>query len=218
MPEATAAAGIDKLIARLRDDGVKAGQEASTRIVSDAEARASQIIADARKEAEEIRSKARDEVVAMEFAAQGALRLAGRDAMLALRTEVRKAFEQYLRCIVIQDTQDPEFVRSLVLILAGEAVEKHIRDKDAHIYLSKAILEGERTPEMKQRSTQLIKALSSGLLRRGITIIPSDDINGGAKVRLVDEQLEIDLSDRAITELLQSHLRPRFRGIMSGGE
>jgi V/A-type H+/Na+-transporting ATPase subunit E len=218
MAEAIAAAGIERLIARLRDDGVKSGEEESARLVREAEAKAAQIVAAARRESDEILARARAEIAAMDSAAKGALHLAGRDAMLSLRNEVRKAFEQYLQRLVIQSTQDPEFLRSLILILAGEAVEKHIGDKDAHIFLSKAILEGERSPEMRQRSTQFLKTLASGLLRHGITIIPSDEVEGGARVRLVREQLEIDLSDGAITELLLRHLTPRFREIMSGGE
>jgi V/A-type H+/Na+-transporting ATPase subunit E len=218
MAEAAAAAGIDRLISRLRDDGVKAGEEKSARLVREAETRAAQIVADARKESEEMRAKAREEVAAMESATKGALKLAGRDAMLSLRNEVRSAFEQYLQRLVIQSTQDPEFLRSMILILAGEAVDKHIGDKEAQVYVSKAILEGERSPEMRHRSTQFVKSLASGLLRDGITIIPSDQVKGGAKVRLVREQLEIDLSDAAITELLLRHITPRFREIYSGGQ
>jgi V/A-type H+/Na+-transporting ATPase subunit E len=218
MAESIAAKGVDRLISRLRDDGVRAGQEESQRIISEAEARAARIVHEATKEAEAIRAKAREEAQSLEQVTQGALQLAGRDAMLQLRNEVRSAFEQYVRRLVIQSTADPEFIRSLILILAGEAVDKHIRDKEAHVYLSKAILDKEGSPEMRQKSTQFLKALSSELLRKGITLIPSDDVRGGARVRLVHEQVEIDLSDQAITELLIRHLSPRIREIMSGSE
>lgn len=218
MAEAIAAAGVDKLISRLREDGVKAGQEESTRLVREAESKAARIIADARKEADELRASAREQINALEMSAQGALRLAARDATLALRNQVRESFETYLRRLVVESLEDPEFVRSLILVLAGEAVDKHIRDKEAHIYISKAVLEGQTNPETRQRAGQFIKSLASGLLRQGITLVPSDRIAGGAKVRLVHEQLEIDLSDQAITELLIRHIAPRFREIMSGGE
>ena len=102
----------------------------------------------------------------------------------------------------------------MVLILAGEASEKHIKDKAAQIYLSRAILEREQSPEMRQRSSQLVKSLATGLLRSGITLVPTDEIKNGAKVRLVGDQLEIDLSDEMISELLLRHLTPRFREIM----
>ncbi len=218
MAEAIAAAGIDRLISRLRDDGVRAGQTESERLVREAEAKAARIVADAQREADALRARAREEIEALHTAAQGSLRLAGRDAMLSLRTEVRKAFEQYLNQLVVKSTEDPEFLRSLVLILAGEAVDKHIHDKEAHIYLSRAILEGQGNAESRQRTTQFLKSVATGLLRQGITIIPTEKVQGGARVKLVHEQLEIDLSDRAITELLIQHLAPRFREIMGEQE
>jgi V/A-type H+-transporting ATPase subunit E len=218
MAEAVAAAGVDKLISRLREDGVKAGQDESARLIREAESRAARIVADAQKEADEMRAAAKEEIKARDQAAQGALRMAARDTTLALRNQVRETFEKYVRQLVVESTQDPEFIRSLILVLAGEAVEKHIRDKEAAIYLSKAVFEGEKTPEGRRRGGQFVKGLSSGLLRQGITLVPSEQIEGGAKVQLVRDQLEIDLSDHAITELLIRHITPRFREIMSGGE
>jgi V/A-type H+-transporting ATPase subunit E len=38
----------------------------------------------------------------------------------------------------------------------------------------------------------------------------------GIRVRLKDEELELDLSDRAIADLLLEHLQPRFRAVMEG--
>jgi V/A-type H+-transporting ATPase subunit E len=106
----------------------------------------------------------------------------------------------------------------MILVLAGEAVEKHVRDKEIYIHLSKAMLEGEPSSEGRRRGAQFIKTIASGVLRKGITLIPFDSMSGGAKVRLVHEQIELDLSDEAITELLLRHISPRFREIMSGGE
>jgi V/A-type H+-transporting ATPase subunit E len=218
MADAIAAAGVDQLLTRLRDDGVKAGQEAAARLIREAEDKAAQIVAKARKAAEDDRAKVQDEIQTQHAAAQGALKLAARDATLTLRNEVRDAFEKYVQRLVIDATEDPEFIRSLILVLAGDAVEKHIRDKDAHLYLSKAIIEGEQTPEIRRRSAQFVKTLASGVLRQGITLVPCENLNGGARVRLVHEQVELDLSDAAITALLVRHIAPRFREIMSGVE
>jgi V/A-type H+/Na+-transporting ATPase subunit E len=214
MAEAVAAAGIEKLVSRLREDGVKAGQEQADRIIREAESKAAQIIAEASRKAEQTQAAASENVNALEIAAKGAIKIAARDAMLGLRNEVRESFGRYVRRLVGETLDDPEFIKSMVLILAGEASEKHIKDKAAQIYLSRAILEREQSPEMRQRSSQLVKSLATGLLRSGITLVPTDEIKNGAKVRLVGDQLEIDLSDEMISELLLRHLTPRFREIM----
>jgi V/A-type H+-transporting ATPase subunit E len=54
------------------------------------------------------------------------------------------------------------------------------------------------------------------MLREGLTLVPDSEIEGGARVRLVQDQLEIDLSDRAISRLIAQRLLPRFRAILDG--
>ncbi len=54
------------------------------------------------------------------------------------------------------------------------------------------------------------------MLREGVDLKPSGETNGGMRVRLVGEDLEIDLSDEALSELLLGYLIPRFRAIVTG--
>jgi V/A-type H+-transporting ATPase subunit E len=56
------------------------------------------------------------------------------------------------------------------------------------------------------------------MLREGVDLKPSDSIGGGIRIRLVGEDLEIDLSDKAISELLLQTMLPRYRTIVSGVE
>jgi V/A-type H+-transporting ATPase subunit E len=52
------------------------------------------------------------------------------------------------------------------------------------------------------------------VLREGIELIPSNEIQAGARVRLVDDDLEIDLSDEAVSEMMLKLLLPRYRRIL----
>jgi V/A-type H+-transporting ATPase subunit E len=56
------------------------------------------------------------------------------------------------------------------------------------------------------------------MLREGVELLPDSSISGGAKVRLVNEQMEIDLSDKAIAKMLADRLSPRFQAILAGIE
>ena len=58
-------------------------------------------------------------------------------------------------------------------------------------------------------------ARATGLARPNI--IPSSEVEGGARVRVVGEDLEIDLTNEAISKLLLKHLLPRYRAILEGG-
>jgi V/A-type H+-transporting ATPase subunit E len=79
-------------------------------------------------------------------------------------------------------------------------------------------LTGQPDPKLRDLGKQTILSLSSDMLREGVELIPSSSVEGGAKVRLVGEQLEIDLSDKAISKMLADHLLPRFQAILTGAE
>jgi V/A-type H+-transporting ATPase subunit E len=42
------------------------------------------------------------------------------------------------------------------------------------------------------------------------------DNQGGLKLRLVDREVILDMSDRAIAEAILEHLQPRFRALLEG--
>ena len=50
------------------------------------------------------------------------------------------------------------------------------------------------------------------------TLLEAEGITGGARVRIVGEDLEIDLTDKAISELLLRYMQPRFVSILRGAE
>jgi len=65
---------------------------------------------------------------------------------------------------------------------------------------------------------RLVLGLSGEMLEQGVDLKPSEDIGGGIRIRLVGEDLEIDLSDTAISELLLQTMLPRYRAIVTGAE
>jgi V/A-type H+/Na+-transporting ATPase subunit E len=44
----------------------------------------------------------------------------------------------------------------------------------------------------------------------------ADDGEAGIRARLVDDDMRIDLTESAITELLLRHMLPRFRALLRG--
>ena len=210
--------GVQDLIDRIRNQGVEAAEKEAGRIVCEAEAKAAKLLADAKAECARMREQAGKDIAADRTAGLEALRVSARDAVLDLKERVSKEFEVFVRRLVTKATQDEELIRALVLVLAGRAVDEVIRDKDMHILVSKALLTGTPDEELRAHGKDIILALSSDMLREGVELIPAEGIDGGARVRLVDEDLEIDLSDRAITRLLRERVLPRFRRILEGAE
>jgi V/A-type H+-transporting ATPase subunit E len=209
---------VQMLIDRIRDQGVQSANQEAARILADAEAKASQLMTEAQKQAEQLRAKATADIEAERAAAEEALKLSARDTIMRLKNVVSAAFETFVRRLVTTATQDRQLMKNLVLVLAGQSAEEFIKDKQIQILLSEAILTGQSDPKLRDLGKQTILSLSSDMLREGVELIPSDSVEGGAKVRLVGEQLEIDLSDKAIAKMLADHLLPRFQAILTGAE
>jgi V/A-type H+-transporting ATPase subunit E len=209
---------VQALIDRIRDQGVQSANQEAARILAEAEAKASQLLADAQKQVEQLRAKATADIEAEQAAAQEALKLSARDTVTRLKNLVSTAFETFVRRLVTTATQDRELMKNLILVLAGHSADEFIKDKQIQILLSDAILTGQSDPKLRELGKQTILSLSSDMLREGVELIPSSNVEGGAKVRLVGEQLEIDLTDKAITKLLAGQLLPRFHALLTAAE
>lgn len=207
--------GVQDLIERIRDEGVQAAQIKADGLLRDARKQAADIVAGAKAEADAARTKAKVEIEAHRTASLDALQLAARDAVLDLKARVVARFEEFVKRLVVSATRDEQLVRNIVLVLAGRAAEEFIQDKEIEVRISQALL-GEAT--LKEEGKQAILALSSDMLREGLELVPSHEIEGGARVRLVKDKLEIDLSDRAVARLIAQRMVPRFKVILEGAE
>ncbi|WP_374088945.1 hypothetical protein [Methylomicrobium lacus] len=211
-------AGVQDLVDRIRDQGVLAATEKANKIVRDAEAKSAKMLADAKLEVERLRENARIEIEANHAAALEALKLSARDTMLQLKAKVSSAFEVFVQRLVTSATRDEQFIKSIVLVLANHVEKELIGDKEIQILISESILTGQPIEKLRDRTKQTILGLSSEMLREGVELIPSSEIEGGASVRLVKDKLEIDLSDKAISKLLYQRILPRFQAILEGSE
>jgi V/A-type H+-transporting ATPase subunit E len=213
------ASGVQALISRIRDDGVQAGQSKAEEIIAQAREEATRLVNEARAEAEEIHRKAAADIDSNHRAALEALKMAARDARLQLEAAVTSAFEQHVKRLVAPVTHDGSFIRSLILALAGQAAEQYPPDQELQILVSDLIAGREdENPELERRAVEGVLGISSEMLREGVEIIPDSDVPGGARVQVVGENLEIDLTDDAISALLLKHLLPRYRRILEGSE
>lgn len=210
--------GVQELIDRIRDQGVQAAQAEADSLVRVARQQADEIVARAKAEAEETQRRAQAEIEAHRTASLDALQLAARDTVLELKARVMSRFEEFVKRLVVSATRDKELVRSIVLVLAGHAVEEFVQDKEVQIRISSALLEGHTGPVFKEEGKLAILGLSSDMLREGLELVSDQEIAGGARVRLVKDKLEIDLSDRAVARMIAQRMLPRFKAILDGTE
>ena len=216
-----AAHGVDALVARLRDEGVADGRAQGEEIVKDAQLRAELIIKQAHEKANEMLTEARQEADSLEKAGQQALEVAARDAMLSLKLELNQRFTGEVRRLVGIEVQKPELLQRLILEIAGRAKEEIDGATSVEILLPRNVTgfeELSRNPEELEQGilTHFIRLINQDPLREGITFGVANDSQGGLRIRLVDQEVVLDISDRAIADVLLQYLQPRFRALLEG--
>ena len=206
--------GVQELIDRIRDEGVQSALDEAARILVEARAQAARIVSDAKAEAAGMKKEAEAAMEREQTATIEALRIAARDTELELRSAVLAAFEEHVHRLVTDVTMDRSVLRDMILVLAGRAAEDFIKDRDAVILVPYRLAD-ETPPELEEFLRRSALSLSAEVLRKGIELIPSSQVQGGARVRLVDDDLEIDLSDEALSAMMLRLLLPRYRRILA---
>jgi V/A-type H+-transporting ATPase subunit E len=217
--EAPRASGVQELIERIRDDGVEAGREKADEIISEARREAARLLSEAQAQAAATHHKASEEIESFRHAALEALKLAARDTRLQLEAAVLAAFEGHVKRLVEPVAYDGSFVRAMVMVLAGQVADQYPEDQELQILVSDMLFGREAENEkLDKKMRDGVLGISHQMLREGVEIIPSHEVSGGARVRVVGEDLEFDLTEEALSKLLMKHLLPRYRSILEGTE
>jgi V/A-type H+-transporting ATPase subunit E len=210
--------GVQELIDRIRRDGVAKGHDEGESVVAAARAEAVHILDRANSEAEQILSAARTEAERLRKSAEDALRLAARDAVLALGEALRTDFLNKVQRLVSHTMQDHSFLQRLILEIARRAMPEDA-GKSVEVLLPADAVTAEelqKSPhELAESSlSRFVLELSGDVLREGLTFVPAEDDRPGLRIQLKGEDVEIELTDEAVAGLLMEHLTPRFRALM----
>lgn len=211
--------GVEELIQRLREQGVAEGRSQAEELLEQTRRRAEQLLDEAHREAEALSRKAHEDAERTKQAGEEAVRLAVRDALLRLKSEVVQSFSDRVRRLVTRELADQDFLKQLILEVGSRAAPP--ADKRARILLPQDAIGLEqlrRNPEEVKAGTlsHFVAMVTQGVLREGIELDVRDDKAVGIRIQLLDDDLEIDLTDRAVADLLLRHLVPRFRAMMEG--
>ena len=217
----TQSAGIETLIARLRQEGVDEGRAEAERVLSEAESRASRILKDAEAEAKSRLVAAETEVDRLERAGKEALEIAMRDAVLGLKQGLAERFAEQVTGTVSDLMRDDELLKRMILAIAGRARDEAGLDEaeDIDVILPRAVVgidDLRRKPEeLREGSlTHFAATAAADMLRKGIHFSRAEDEAGGIRVTLTDEGVVLDLTDRAVADVILRHLQPRFRALL----
>jgi V/A-type H+-transporting ATPase subunit E len=217
-----ASSGVEQLIARLRDQGVKAGRAEADAIIEQATTQAETLLQEAKEKATRIVTEARTESERLETAGKEALRIATRDTILRFQQELMDYFNERVRRLVSERLADPEILGRLIIEVAADAARTAgtKESKNVEVLLPAEIATVEdlkRNPkELKGKLTELVKGIAQVTWREGVTFRALDPKAKGIRVHVTDKNLDIDLTTKAVADILIEHMQPRFRALMQG--
>ncbi len=216
--EPTEVAGVQRLIDRIREEAVGSGRTQAQALVEAAKVEAAEIRERAERERDELLRRAHREIEVEKQAARAAVHTAARDVVLGLKSGVVASFEAHVHRLVSDVLRDPELIRTLVLVVAGRVSREVLVGKDIELLVSALLDERTSDDPMPSAVRDGILGISHDMLREGVRLRISPKVTAGAKIQLVGEHVEVDLTDDAISQMLLAYLTPRFRWILEGAE
>ena len=218
---AQVASGVEELITRLREQGVAAGRTEADRLVAEARAEAQRTLAQARQQAQQIVEQASTEAQTLESSGRQALELALRDAVLALKSQLMERFRGEVRQLVGEEQQKQELLEKMIVEVVGRVREEADRSTQIEVILPRHIVGLEELSQNPQELehgvlTRFVQLVSQGLLREGVSFGVASDQRQGLRLRLVDRDVVLDLSEATVAETILQHLQPRFRALLEG--
>jgi V/A-type H+-transporting ATPase subunit E len=218
-----ASSGVEALIERLRAEGVDMGRTAAAKIEADARGRAAEIVRQAEERAARLVADARQESRTLQKGGEEALHIAMRDTVLHLKGQLMEHFSTEVRRLIAVAMDQEEFLRKLILEVAGRAREQAGLDsgQPVEVLLPRALVgleELRRKPlELREGSlSHFVLSVAGNVLAEGVTFGAAGDDARGIRLHLEGKNVQIELTDEAVASLLLQHLQPRFRSILEG--
>ena len=217
------ASGVDALITKLRDEGVSAGRGEAEKIVAEAQAKAKAIVDKAKAEAKEHLAAARKEGDAYQSAGEEAVKTAMRDTILEMKSRLMQRFSADVKRLASEELGKDETLREMILELVGRVRADTGLEKAGEVEVilpekAAGLEELRKNPAELQKgaATRYVLGLTDEMLREGVTFSASEEVESGVRIRVVEGDITIDLTDEAIASLLLQHLQPRFRAVLEG--
>ncbi len=219
--------GIDALVQRLQSDGLEAGQRQADDIIAKAEAEAEAIRNKAQQQAEQLLEQARRTMATERQAAEDALQVAFRDLVLDMKNRLLMRLSETFEHQVRDTLQQPELLQNLIreAVIAIAAPAPLKSEQSLTVLVPDALLNVQEIRQDPGKATEgplaeLAFALREEVLKDGIQFRPLSkggrQADGGFRVASEQGQVQIDISDKAIAELLLSYLQPRFQAMLDG--
>ncbi len=195
---------VKKICEVLRKETLDPAKKEGDQIIAKARVDAEKIIEDAKRDASRIQTDAKKKIEEEWNVFQASMSLAAKKSISTLKQEVgKKLFNPELGQLIAEKMKDPKVVAGLIeSIVSG--IEKEGISGDLKAIISSAV-------SVDAVNKELAKGIIEKLKSKSVEI---GGIEGGAQVKIVDQNLTIDMSDDALKALLASFVRDDFQALI----
>jgi V/A-type H+-transporting ATPase subunit E len=195
---------VKKICDILRRETLDPAIDEAEQIVHSAKERAAAIVAAAGKEAEQMKENARLEIERQRNVFQSSLNQACKQALQSLRQSIEeRLLDKELSRLTTERTNDPKVLSQLIdAVVRG--LEKEGIDGPLSVYLPAAV-------PARAVSELLARSVLDQLQEKNILI---GSLTGGIELKLHKGNMTLDLSDKALKELVAGYIRKDFRELI----
>ena len=192
---------IKKICDVLRRETLEPAEREASDLLDQAQRQASEILANAHAQAKKMVDDAFLENEKQKVIFQASLAQACRQTIDSLKEKIeKKLFEPSLAHLVSKPLQDPKVVAQMINAVV-HAIEKEGLKSDLSAVVAASV-------PAKTVNELLASEVLQRLREKGVLL---SSMGGGVEVKLIQDNITLDLSDATLCELLANHIRKDFR-------
>lgn len=197
---------VKKICEALKKETLEPAKQEAEELIASAKRQADEILADAKDQAEKMIEHARLEIERQRGVFQASLAQASRQTLESLKEKIEdKLFKPELKKLITKSVQDPKILAQMITAVV-KAIEKEGTEVDLSAYIPSAV-------PAKEVNQLLAAEIIQRLKEKGVLLSP---ISGGIEVKMVQDNITIDLSDAALKEIVANYIRKDFRELVFG--
>ena len=195
---------VKKICEVLKRETLDPAKKEADLIIHQAREDAAKIIEDAKREAQKIHSDAKKKIEEERNVFESSINLACRKSLSTLKQDIEeKLFDPELSKWIGKAAQDPHVIAELISAIV-KGIEKEGIDADLQALIPSTV-------SSKTVNQELLKGIVERLKEKSVLI---GEFQGGAEVKIVDQNITIDITDEALKALVASFVRDDFRSVV----
>lgn len=204
--------GVQQLIDRLKSDGIEEGKQRAEALLLAAKKEAAAMLGAARTEADTIVRDAGREAARTEVNGKRALALAARDTSLQLKEQLEREFRGWIGGLVQQQLDAPEFLPQVIREMAGQCSD--VIDQSSGEIKFLVADAGNEHNSAAHELEKFVQNQAALMFEKGVSVQLDPSVQHGFRMRLAGKNVEIDMSDEAVSAALMRFLAPKFRKLI----